>query len=214
MKNLVKRIRQDRRTLTNLENIWITLGGTAKDLEVATKLLAKANQDLNTLYRFTAVQLDTVQGMTPLRAARFLASAEMGLRRQDTPKIRGSVIASSNDAFNVVRSTLSDLNHEEFHIVLLSRRNSVIETWRLSVGGSSSTIVDVKLIFSKVLSVPTCTSIILAHNHPSQNLKPSKADIAITTRIKKAGEVLDIAVLDHIVVGGNEYTSLADEGLM
>ena len=97
---------------------------------------------------------------------------------------------------------------------MLSQQNEVIDKVFISVGGIAGTVVDVKKIFRAALANSLCAAVILGHNHPSNNLRPSKADISITKRIKEAGKHLDLAVLDHIIVAGTSYTSLADEGLM
>ena len=109
---------------------------------------------------------------------------------------------------------MSDLPHEEFVVLLLNQANRVIDRKYISVGGVAGTVVDVKKIFRSVISNSLVAAIILGHNHPSDNPKPSKADIEVTKKIKSAGKNLDIAVLDHIIVTSMSYTSLADEGLM
>ena len=104
-----------------------------------------------------------------------------------------------------------DLNHEEFWIVLLNTANKVMAKHMLSKGGRAGTVVDVKILYEEVLSYKA-TSIILTHNHPSGNLKPSEADRSITKRIVEAGKLLDIKVLDHLIFANNGYYSFSDEG--
>ncbi len=102
---------------------------------------------------------------------------------------------------------------EEFKVLLLNRNNQVLGIYPLSKGGVSGTIVDAKLVFSVALKC-NASSIILAHNHPSGNLKPSEMDRQLTAKLKKAGKYLDLNVLDHIVISKGEYYSFADESQM
>lgn len=106
-----------------------------------------------------------------------------------------------------------NLEIEMFYVMFLNRANKVISIEKISEGGYCGTVVDVRVIFRKALENKAC-AIILSHNHPSGNTKPSGADQEITKRIVKAGEIMDIRVLDHIIVSGNNYYSLADEGEM
>ncbi|HIB86545.1 TPA: hypothetical protein EYO57_04930, partial [Candidatus Poribacteria bacterium] len=120
-------------------------------------------------------------------------------------------IASSKDAFNVMSVHLQDLPHEEFWVLLLNRANYVIKTAEISKGGVSGTIADTKIIY-KLAIESLASAIILFHNHPSGNLSPSEADIKLTEKVKKAGETMEIPVLDHIIISDQGYYSFADEG--
>lgn len=123
-------------------------------------------------------------------------------------------IHSSQDAYSVFMDSWDmdtfDLQ-EAFNVLLLNRANEVLGIYRLSRGGLSGTLVDPRLIFSVALK-GMASSVILAHNHPSGNLKPSKADIDLTNKLKDGGELLDIPILDHLIVTRNGYYSLADNG--
>lgn len=105
------------------------------------------------------------------------------------------------------------MQHEEFWIIYLNNSNKVLFKEQLSKGGLTGTLVDVRLVFKKAIDL-FATAIILCHNHPSGKLHPSSADKSITQKLKKAGETLDIKVLDHLIVTENDYFSFADEGLM
>jgi DNA repair protein RadC len=102
---------------------------------------------------------------------------------------------------------------EEFKMILLNRANRVLGLFTVSQGGQAGTVADPKIIFATALKANTA-SIILAHNHPSGNLKPSQADISLTQKLVSAGQLLDIAVLDHLILTSEEYFSFADQGLM
>lgn len=135
------------------------------------------------------------------------------------PKVKASerpIVSTSKEVYDILFNNW-DLDKmellEQFKILLLNRANRVIGIYEVSSGGMSGTVADPKLIFSTALK--TCaSSIILSHNHPSGNLKPSQADIALTNKIKTAGNFLDIAVLDHVIMTSEGYYSFADEGLI
>jgi DNA repair protein RadC len=128
------------------------------------------------------------------------------------------LITSSNEAqlslrkiFNKMKDQLS--LKEYSYILLMNRANKIIGYYRLSEGGITGTVVDVRLAFSVALKC-LASSIILCHNHPSGQLKPSEADISLTKKFIEAGKLLDIAVLDHIIITEQGYYSLADDGLI
>jgi DNA repair protein RadC len=106
-----------------------------------------------------------------------------------------------------------DAGHEEFWIMLLNKGNKVLGTERISEGGLTGTVADPRRIFNYAIKAGA-TSIILSHNHPSGNLRPSGTDIDLTKKLAKAGELLDISVFDHLIIGENNYYSFADEGML
>jgi DNA repair protein RadC len=124
-------------------------------------------------------------------------------------------IKSSQDAYLalVLMTNLDNLTHEEFWCMYLNRSNQVIKCIRISEGGISGTITDVRLIFNHAIKL-LASGIILCHNHPSGNLSPSDADLKITKKIKDAGTLLDVSVLDHLIVSTEGFTSLADDNLI
>ena len=127
----------------------------------------------------------------------------------------GFKITGSGDAEKAFREIWQQpLQHREsFYVLFLNRGNKVLGYFLVSLGGFSGTIVDQRLIFQTALKVNAC-SIIAAHNHPSNNLDASSADIAITRKIKESGEMLDIPLLDHLIICEDGYRSLADDGLV
>jgi DNA repair protein RadC len=122
-------------------------------------------------------------------------------------------IACSNDIYQLMKPELMDLPKEEFWILLLNRANSLIKKEQVSSGGVSGTVADPKIIFKAALD-QYASSVVLVHNHPSGNLKPSQADINLTTKMKEAGKLLEIPILDHIIFADTGYLSFADEGLL
>src|SRR5690606_1663895 len=136
---------------------------------------------------------------------------ELGRRRRDTKSQERPQITCSKDVFQIMSPIYSDLNHEEFWIILLNTANRVIGKHKLSKGGRAGTVVDVKILFEEVLSYKA-TSVILTHNHPSGNLRPSDQDRVLTKRISEAGKLLDIKILDHLIFSDTTYYSFSDEG--
>ena len=102
---------------------------------------------------------------------------------------------------------------EQFKVILMNRANRVLGIYELSTGGVSGTVADIKLVFMAALKANAC-SLIVSHNHPSGNLKPSMADEELTKKMKAAGSVLEIKVLDHVIVTTEGYFSFADEGMI
>lgn len=133
------------------------------------------------------------------------------------PKCKASElpkVITSNDAFNYIKDVFPSLNYREyFYILCMNRANKILGYAQISVGGVSGTVVDVKIIMQIALKSNSC-SIILSHNHPSGNLQPSDADRSLTKKLKEAGRILDITVIDHIIVTSESYFSFADEGYM
>lgn len=122
-------------------------------------------------------------------------------------------ISSSAQAYQVLKSKLNDLPHEEFWVIYMNRNNLVMKTECISRGGVSGTIVDTRLILKPAIEC-LASGIILAHNHPSGNLKPSQEDILLTKKVKEASKVMDIVLQDHIIIGDGAYLSMVDENLI
>ena len=205
-------------SLSESELIAILLRTGTKEstaVDVGMKLMRKVNNDLHALSKLSVkdiLQLK-VQGIGETKATTIVAAMELGRRRQLSQVKERDKITSSRDAFEILQPRLRDLKHEEFWIVLLNRANKVTAIERISEGGLTGTVADPRRIFNNALKAEA-TSIILSHNHPSGNIQPSSMDIELTKKLKKAGEVLDISVYDHIIIGENNYYSFADEGML
>lgn len=144
-----------------------------------------------------------------------VAEIKLTYRNRVKPSDRAQV-TSSTDCYQVLKAGW-DMGRiefvEQFKVLLLNRANRVLGIYEVSTGGVAGTVADPKLIF--VAALKACASgIVLCHNHPSGNLKPSAADLQLTKKLKQGGELLDIAVLDHIILTSERYYSLADEGLL
>lgn len=202
--------------LSNSELIAILLGTGSREesaLNLAARLLHKAGNDLYQLGKISLDELKSINGIGEAKAVRVLAAIELGKRRQTTPVPVKKSISCSRDAYQIIRAELSELPREEFWILLLSRSNRLIEKVRISQGGVSGTITDIRIILQSAFT-KLASAMILCHNHPSGNLKPSQADMKITRKISEASKLMDISVLDHIIVGDGTYFSFADENLL
>ena len=138
---------------------------------------------------------------------------ELGKRRAMEMPIELPKITSSNDAFKIMQPILGELPHEEFWILLLDNSHKVLEKKNISIGGITGTLVDIRLVFKKAIEAGA-VAMVLSHNHPSGNLKPSHQDKALTMKLVEAGKLLDIKVLDHLIITQQGFYSFADEGLM
>jgi DNA repair protein RadC len=211
-----KLILKGKSVLSDAELVAILIGSgttTLSSVDVAKKILSNAGNDLHELARQTVKDLVKIKGIGEAKAITIVAALELGRRRKDIEQYEKPKITSSRDVFELLKSELTDIPHEEFWILLLNRANRVIKKYQVSQGGVSGTVADPKIIF-KVALEELASGIILAHNHPSGNLSASQADMDLTRKLKDAGKLLEIQVLDHLIVGGLKYFSFADEGLL
>lgn len=211
-----KLLLKGKNALSDAELIAILLGSGTREIsavELAKKLLHLADNNLDRLARMTANELSRLKGIGPAKAVTIVSALELGRRRKNTGNQVKPRIHSSEDVFMLLKPDLLDLLHEEFWVVALNRANDVLKKIRISSGGISGTVADPKIIFKQALDI-SASSIILVHNHPSGNLKPSEADIRLTRKMKESGNLLEMPVLDHIIFSNNRYFSFADEGLL
>lgn len=204
------------RSLTDAELIAILIGSGNLDetaVELSKRILSAVNNNLNELGRKNIDFLKTFNGIGEAKAVTIAAAMELGKRRKEAGVFNQNKITGSKDAADFFFPILGDLNHEEFWVMLLNRGNKIIDTFMISQGGISGTVIDVRLILKTALE-KLASSIILCHNHPSGTMQASDADIKITAKIKNAAEIMDITVLDHLIIGHNNYLSFADEGML
>jgi DNA repair protein RadC len=211
-----KLLLKGKNALSDAELLAILLGSgnvneTAVDL--AKKILGDVKENLIELSKLGVRELEQFKGIGKAKAVVIIAAMELGKRRNEAVVIAKEKITNSKDAFEIFRSTIGDQPYEEFWIILLNKANKVIQKCSISEGGISGTVVDPKKIFKIVLD-HHASSIILGHNHPSGNVQPSEADHKITCKLKDAGMMLDVAVLDHLIIGDDRYFSFADEGVL
>ncbi|HNR74967.1 MAG: DNA repair protein radc [Bacteroidetes bacterium OLB12] len=202
--------------LSEAELVAILIGsGTTKTsaVELAKKVLLLSHNNLNELARLGVKDLMKIKGIGEAKAITIVAALELGRRRKAQDLDEKPKISSSQDAFNLLQGDLMDLPHEEFWVLLLNRMNKVVKMKRISEGGVSGTVADPKIIYKLALE-NLATGVIVAHNHPSGNLKPSQSDIDLTRKLKEAGKFLEVQLLDHLIIANRNYFSFADEGLI
>ena len=202
--------------LSDAELLAILLGSGSKHesaLDLSKRILASVDNNLNALGKIDLATLQKFKGVGQVKSITLSAALELGRRRQSTQMVNKPKITCSKDVFDLMHGMLTDLPHEEFWILLTNRANLVEHKIMISKGGVAGTVVDNKIIFKHALA-HLASSIVLVHNHPSTNLKPSKADIDITKKICASGKLLDIKVLDHVIIAGDGYFSFADEDLI
>ena len=205
-----------RSSLTETELLAILLGSGTRQFsafQLAQQVLERVDYDLTQLARMDTTELMHVRGIGRARAISIVSAMELGRRRIWHEGRKKPKITCSKDAYSILRSDLMDLKHEEFWVLLLNRNHQVIRKSPISRGGVSGTVVDPKIIFKQALT-HLSSALIVAHNHPSGHLKPSKADLALTEKLRHAGKLLEIPVLDHLIVTNEGYLSFADENLM
>lgn len=202
--------------LSDAELIGILIGSGTRALsavDLSKLILHEVSNNLNELAKLSVKDLQKFKGIGEAKALAIVSALELGRRRKDSLFLKKPTITCSQDAYEVIKPELMDLSYETFWILLLNRANQVIKKSQISTGGVSGTIADPKIIFKTALECLSC-AIILVHNHPSGNLKPSSSDISLTKKVKEAGAVLEIPVLDHIIFSDSGYLSFADEGLL
>ncbi len=205
-----------RQALSDAELIGILIGsGTASmsAIDVAKSILIHNDNNLNSLAKLSVKDLTRFKGIGEAKAINIISALELGRRRASSTPEKKIKITSAKDAYDAMRPELLDLAHEEFWVILLNRGNQIIKKQPISAGGVSGTVADPKIIFKSALDLLS-SNIILVHNHPSGNIKPSKADIQLTEKLKSAGDLLDISVLDHIIFTDENYFSFANENLL
>lgn len=205
-----------RAALSDAELLAILLGSGSRNesaLDLARRMLQKAENNLNRLGRWNIEELKQFKGVGTAKAINIISALELGKRRrlseaQEVPKI-----TSSKHVYELMQPRIADLSHEEFWVLYLNHQNKVLATKCISKGGISGTMADVRIIYKEAILLSS-SGIILAHNHPSGSLRPSYSDEKLTKKIKQAGEMIDILVLDHLIVTEAGFFSFADEGYL
>ncbi len=211
-----KMLAKGKEALSNAELIAILLGsGNSKEtaVDLSKRILHDNKDNLIELSRLTINDLMKYNGIGEAKAVTIAAALELGRRRRFSEALEKPSIKNSQVAYECFYAHLSDLNHEQFWIMLLNNANKIIRLEKIGVGGMTGTTADPKKIFKCALE-NNAASIMLCHNHPSGNIFPSNADKQITNNLVKAGQFLEIKILDHIIIGNDNYFSFADEGLL
>lgn len=211
-----KLLLKGKNNLSNAELIAILIGSGSRNesaVDLAKRILAFVNNDLNMLARMSVKELCQFKGMGEAKAISILAALELGARKQQAIALTRSQITDSKTLYAILKPMMADLPHEEFWVIYLNKANKIISMEAVSKGGVAGTVADVKIIFKKAIEL-LASSIILAHNHPSGNLTPSSADRDLTRKMRETGKIMEIEVLDHLIVAETGHYSFADNGML
>jgi DNA repair protein RadC len=205
-----------RHSLSDAELIAIILGSGNRNetaVQLAQRMLSDHGNNINELAKLTLTDLKKFKGIGDAKAITIAAAFELGRRRKESETIEPQKITSSKMAYEILQKRLSDLPHEEFWLLFLNRANLVKKEERLSIGGISGTVVDIRLICRKAVE-NAASGLVIAHNHPSGQVAPSEQDKALTKKLNEALKLFEISLLDHVIIGDRKYFSFSDEGLL
>ena len=203
-------------SLSDAELLAIIMGsGNREDsaVELGRKILDFVQNNWHNLSLLQISDLMKFKGIGEAKAISIATALEIGRRKASQEVPEKIQISSSSDLFKVLHPFLGDLQTEEFWAVFLNQSNRIVGKSRLSAGGINQSVVDVRILFKTALE-NLATGVVIAHNHPSGNLKPSQEDLKITKQISEAGKILNIQMLDHLIITQNSYLSFADENLL
>ncbi|MFN8251978.1 MAG: DNA repair protein RadC [Ferruginibacter sp.] len=202
--------------LSNSELLAILINNGNKQksaVDLAKEILRLGQDNLVELGKLSLSELQQVKGIGIAKAITITAALELGRRRQSASTLEKPMIRTSIDIAAYLKPLLKDYRYEVFAVLFLNRSNKINHFEIISRGGITGTVADPRIILRKALE-EDAVSLVLCHNHPSGNLKPSRADEEITLKIKEAARYFDIRVLDHIIVSEEGHYSFADEGLL
>jgi len=211
-----KMLQKGASSLTDAELLAILISSGTRErsaLDLARDILELAHGNLRELGRLGLAELQKVKGIGEARAITICAAMELGRRRQVGEGLERAAITRSRDAAAIIMPLLQDLNHEAFCVLYLTHASRVIRHELISHGGISATVADVRIILKSAL-LHNASQLVIAHNHPSGSKNISEADKHITAKIKEAAAIMDIRLIDHIIIAGHDFVSLADEGLL
>lgn len=203
-------------SLSTAEILAILIGSGNKNetaVELSKKILESYDNNLNLLAKQSVNDLiKNFKGIGEAKAISIIAALELGKRRSLSAALYKKTISCSKDVFDIFNPIIGDINYEEFWVLFLNRGNKIIDKEKISQGGITGTVIDIKIILKKAIEKYS-NSLILCHNHPSGNKMPSQSDKDITNKIKNAAKTLDIEVFDHIIITQTDYFSFADNNL-
>ena len=182
-------------------------------VELAKRLLSTSNNSLNELSVKTLLELSETKGIGQAKAMALLTAFEIGRRIRAEKVEEKPVIKSSLDVVNLMQNKIAYLDHEELWVIYLNQSSRILGVAQINKGGIASTEVDVRIVLQQAV-VKKSTQIILCHNHPSGSIRPSKADIQLTEKTRKAANLLDVVLVDHIIIHRERYFSFVEEGML
>ncbi len=202
--------------LSDAELLAILISSGTKEksaLDLARDILGLAQNNLHELGRLGLLELQKTKGIGEARAITIAAALELGRRRQMGEALQRTAITQSGDAAEIAIPLMRDLSHEVFCVFYLNQSNKILRYEIISSGGLTGTVADIRIMLKNAL-LQNANKLIIAHNHPSGNLQPSHADKELTRKLKEAAEYMDIKLLDHLIIAGTNYLSMADEGII
>ena len=211
-----KLLNKGKSVLSEAELIAVLIGSGTRSIsavDLAKTILNHAENNLNSLAKYSVKDLMIFKGIGEAKAISIVSALELGRRRKDTGQEKRIKINSSQNVYDVMKPDLLDQKLEQFWLLLLNRANYIVQKIQISIGGISGTVADPKVIFKCALD-NHASSIILVHNHPSGNIKPSETDIKLTTKLKGAGKLLEMPVLDHLIFTDQGFFSFADQNYL
>ena len=200
--------------LSNAELLAILIGsGNAEESAVGLmrKVLNDFHNNLNELGKASIEELCRYKGIGSAKAISILAASELGKRRKEESVKERITILSSKDVYDCFYPMMCDLATEECWVLLLNQASKIIDKVKISAGGLSATAVDVRCILREAL-LKRASAIVLCHNHPSGNIRPSKEDDLLTKHVAQASGCMDIRLVDHVILTDGAFYSYADEG--
>ena len=200
--------------LSNAELLAILIGsGNAEEsaVELMRKVLNDYHNNLNELGKASIDDLCRYKGIGSAKAISILAASELGKRRKEEAVKERVTILSSKDVYDCFYPLMCDLPTEEFWVLMLNQASKIIDKVKISAGGLSATAVDVRCILREAL-IKRASAIVICHNHPSGNIRPSKEDDLLTRHVAQASECMDIRLVDHIILTDGAFYSYSDEG--
>lgn len=211
-----KAVRQGLSSLTNSELLAILLGSGSREesaLDLARRIMGRANNDLHRLSELTIHHLKQFKGVGEAKAVTLAAALEIGRRRMRSERIEAYQVLGSSDVYDLMAPYMIDKDHEEVWLVMLNQAGKVVHHEMVSTGGMTGAVVDPKIVIRLALA-HSATRIILVHNHPSGSARPSQQDILLTQKIKHAAKLLDLQLTDHVIIARDRYYSFLDEGTL
>ncbi|MGZ3867037.1 MAG: RadC family protein, partial [Bacteroidia bacterium] len=202
-----KLLLKGKQALSDAELMAILLATGTKNesaVQLSQRILSAYQNNLHAIAKLGVNDLIKFKGIGEAKAITIVAALELGRRRKETASVKHDVIKTSADAYSHLAAKLSDLPHEEFWMILMNRANKIIKTELVGRGGVSGTVADVRLILKPAVE-HLASSIIIAHNHPSGNLRPSDSDLHLTKKVNEAARLFDIQLADHLIIGDAAY---------
>lgn len=211
-----KLVLKGKNALSDAELLAILIGSGSREesaVDLSKRILKSTKNSLSELGKLSISDLVKFKGIGEAKAISIITALELGRRRRLEEALDIPKITSSQAVYDIMQPIIGELPHEEFWVLYLNNSNKILFKNQLSLGGITGTLVDVRLVFKKALELGA-VGIILCHNHPSGNLRPSSADKDLTKKIQLAGKTLDIKVLDHLLITEKAYFSFADSNIL